>query len=118
LRAKSVKTVNNVLTVLNVMLKKAVACAVITQMPCTGKVLPLVRRDASFHDFDGFERLVEVARTKGWRTHLIVLLGGEARLRAGEMVGLQWTDVDFSRRQPGRQGFGLARAERVTRGAA
>lgn len=99
LREKSVKTVNNVLTVLNVLLKKAVEWGVIDQMPCAIKVLPVVRPEARFHDFDGFDRLVEVARMKGWRTHLIVLLGGEAGLRAGEMVGLQWTDVDFSRRQ-------------------
>jgi integrase len=47
----------------------------------------------------GYERLVEAARVKGWRTHLIVLLGGDAGLRAGEMVALHWSDVDFARRR-------------------
>ena len=39
------------------------------------------------------------AAFKGWRTHLIVLLGGHAALRAGEMVALHWSDVDFARRR-------------------
>jgi len=97
LRKKATKTVNNVLTTLSVLLKRAVEWEVIDTMPCTIKVLPVVRREASFHDFEAYERLVEAARLKGWRTHLIVLLGGDAGLRAGEMVALHWADVDFSR---------------------
>jgi integrase len=88
LRHKATKTVNNVLTVLSMLLKKAVEWGVIETMPCTVKVLPVVRKEASFHDFGGYERLVEAARIKGWRTHLIVLLGGDAGLRVGEMVAL------------------------------
>lgn len=30
---------------------------------------------------------------------LVVLLGGEAGLRCGEIIGLEWTDVDFAKRQ-------------------
>ena len=33
------------------------------------------------------------------RTHLIVLLGGEAGLRCGEMIALEWGDVDLAKRQ-------------------
>ncbi len=72
---------------------------VIDKMPCVIKLLPVVRAAASFHDFDGYERLVEEARKGGWRTHLIVLLGGEAGLRCGEMVALHWSDVDFANGQ-------------------
>ena len=99
LRHKATKTVNNVLTVLSVLLKKAVEWEVIDNMPCTIKVLAVTRREASFHGFEGYERLVKAARIKGWRTHLIVLLGGDAGLRVGEMVALHWADVDFSRRR-------------------
>ena len=42
---------------------------------------------------------MDAARVKGWRTHLIVLLGGDAGLRAGETVALHWSDVDFTRRR-------------------
>jgi integrase len=95
LHAKAAKTVNNVLTVLNVLLKKAVEWDVIERMPCSIRLLPIVRSDASFHDFDSYERLVVEAKRSGWRTHLVVLLGGEAGLRCGEMVALQWKDVDL-----------------------
>jgi integrase len=52
-----------------------------------------------FYDFAEYERLVEAARTIDPRTHLIVLLGGEAGLRCGEMIALEWTDVDLAKRQ-------------------
>ena len=92
------------------LLKKADEWEVIDTMPCTIKVLPVVRREASFHDFEEYERLIEAARLKGWRTHLIVLLGGDAGLRAGEMVALHWADVDFSRRRlRDWEALGLAR---------
>ena len=78
LEAKSPKTVNNVLTVLSVLLKKAVEWDVIERMPCTVKLLPVTKASQPFHDFDEYERLVEVARSIDPRTLLIVLLGGEA----------------------------------------
>ena len=80
LRTKAAKTVNNVLTVLNVLLKTAVEWDVIEQMPCTIRLLRVPKTSASFHDFDDFERLVDTARETDWQTHLIVLLGGEAGL--------------------------------------
>jgi integrase len=99
LDGKSRKTMNNVLTVLNVLLKKAVEWEVIERMPCSVKLLPVARPRASFHDYDAYERLVEAARVIGWRTELIVLLGGDAGLRCGEMVALEWADIDFEKRQ-------------------
>ena len=33
------------------------------------------------------------------RAYLLVLLSGEAGLRLGEMVALEWTDIDFVKRQ-------------------
>jgi integrase len=40
-----------------------------------------------------------VARAIDQRTYLIVLLGGEAGLRCGEMIALEWGDVDLAKRQ-------------------
>jgi integrase len=99
LRTKAPKTVNNVLTVLNVLLKKAVEWEVIDRVPCTIRLLPIAKPSASFHDFDDYERLVEAADAMDPRAYLIVLLGGEAGLRCGEMMALQWTDVDLAKRQ-------------------
>jgi integrase len=95
----SPKTVNNVLTVLNVLLKKAVEWDVIDRMPCSIRLLPIPKASAQFHDFEAFGRLVQAAERLGRRTHLLVLLGGEAGLRCGEMMALTWSDVDLDKRQ-------------------
>jgi integrase len=99
LEVKSPKTVNNVLNVLSVMLKRAVEWDVIERMPCTVKLLPVQHGTAAFHDFEEYERLVEVARSIDIRTLLVVLLGGDAGLRCGEIIGLEWGDVDLAKRQ-------------------
>ena len=84
---------------LNVLLKTAVEWKVINQMPCAVRMLPVPKTSASFHDFGVFERLVDTARETDWQTHLIVLLGGEAGLRCGEMLALEWPDVNLKTRQ-------------------
>jgi integrase len=96
---KATKTVNNILTVLNVMLKKAVEWDVIERLPCTIKMLPVSKGSTRFYDFDEFERLVVAARATDPVAHLLVLLSGEAGLRSGEMVGLEWGDIDFAKGQ-------------------
>jgi integrase len=99
LEVKSPKTVNNVLSVLSILLKKAVEWDVIDRMPCTVKLLPVPKGSTDFYDFGEYERLVEAARLLDPRTHLIILLGGDAGLRCGEMVALEWKDVDLVNRQ-------------------
>ena len=54
--------------------------------------------EAGFYEFEQFERLVE-ATAQEPQAELVVLLGGEAGLRCGEMIGLEWTDVDLDKRQ-------------------
>jgi integrase len=84
---------------LSVLLKKAVEWSVIERMPCSIKLLPTPKNATAFYDFDQYERLVETARGIDPRTYLVVLLGGEAGLRCGEMIALEWTDVDVGKRQ-------------------
>jgi len=98
LSTKAAKTVNNILTVLNVLLKKAVDWDVIDRMPCAITLLPVPKTSMSFYDFDEYERLVSTSALDA-TTHLIVLLGGEAGLRCGEMIALEWRDVDLGKRQ-------------------
>ncbi len=98
LQDKAPKTVNNVLTVLNKLLKTAVEWDAIDRMPCTIRLLPLPKSSAAFHDFDEYERLVAAAKSDH-TAYLVVLLGGEAGLRCGEMMALEWSDVDLSKRQ-------------------
>jgi integrase len=95
---RSNKTVNNVLTVLNTLLKKAVEWDVIEQMPCTIKLLRVAKPKASFYDFEEFDRVL-AATDNNPQARLIVLLGGDAGLRCGEIMALEWSDVDQQQRR-------------------
>ena len=99
LRDRAPKTVNNTLTVLNMLLRKAVEWDVIERMPCAIRLLPVPKPSAGFYDFDDYERLVEAAKAREPNAYLIVLLGGEAGLRCGEIIALEWEDVDLGKRQ-------------------
>jgi integrase len=100
MQAKSPKTVNNALAVFSVLLKKAVEWGVNDRMPRTIRLLRGAPNPSPrFHDFDQYERLVDVAAVVDGETRLIVLLGGEAGLRCGEVIALEWTDVDLTKRQ-------------------
>jgi integrase len=99
LRDRAPKTVNNVLGVLSVLLKKAVEWEVLERMPCVIRLLPIPKPSARFHDFGAYEQLVSAAEEIDPRAHLIVLLGGEAGLRCGEIAALEWADIDLQKRQ-------------------
>ena len=99
LATRKPKTVNNALTVLNTLLKKAVEWGVIDRMPCTIRLLPVPKPSARFHDFADYDRLVAAGRDLGELSEVIVLLGGEAGLRCGEIAALEWRDVDLGKRQ-------------------
>ncbi len=97
LHDKAPSTTNTVLTTLSVMLKAALDWDVIERMPCTIRLLHVPPSEAAFHDFEEYERLVDAALDPN--AHLLVLLGGEAGLRMGEMMALEWDDVEFSKMQ-------------------
>ena len=99
LRHSAEKTVNNVLTVLNTLLRKAVEWKVIDSVPCTIRLLKVPEHSLDFYDFDDYERMVEAAAKSSPNAHLIVLLGGDAGLRGGEMRALEWRDVNLKERQ-------------------
>lgn len=96
---RSPKTVNNVLTVLNVVLEKAVEWRVIAAAPCAIRLLPTPKSSAQFYDFGEYEALVTAARALSGRVLLTVLLGGEAGLRCGEIMALEWRDVNLKKCQ-------------------
>jgi integrase len=99
LHEKAPKTVKNVLTVLNTLMKQAVEWNVIDRQPCTIRLLPIHKGSGGFDDFEEFERLVTAAKSSAAKSYLIVLLGGEAGLRCGEIMALEWTDIDLAKRQ-------------------
>ena len=99
LKHRAPKTVNNVLTVLNVLLKQAVDWKVINQMACKIRLLSTSKPKMGFYDFDDYEQLIAAAKATDPNAYLIVLLGGDAGLRCGEMMALEWCDVDLQKRQ-------------------
>lgn len=54
--------------------------------------------EVAFYDFAEYRRLVEAAAAIDPRIEPLVLLGGDAGLRRGEAIALEWTDVDLRRR--------------------
>ena len=68
-------------------------------MPCAITLLRVPKSAARFYDFDEYERLVEAARRDDHTTWLVALLGGEAGLRWGETIALEWTEVNLATRQ-------------------
>ena len=99
LSGKAPKTVNNILTVLGKTLRLAVKWKVTGAMPCTIELLRVSNLVPEFYEFADYERLVSTARALDPRAHLVVLLGGDAGLRASEMMGLRGEDVDLRRGQ-------------------
>ena len=53
---------NNVLTVLSVLLKKAVEWDVIAKVPCTIRLVRAPKPSMGFYDFDEYERLLEAGK--------------------------------------------------------
>jgi hypothetical protein len=95
LTERAPKTVNNILTTLTVVLRTAVEWGVIARVPCAIKLLKAPKGEASFYDFDEFERLVKAAQSESL-TQLLVLPGGEAGLGAASYL----RDARLSRFRP------------------
>lgn len=94
----SAKTVNNILSVLRTMLDFAAETGVIPAVPVTFRQLKPVPTEVEFYEPAVFEKLVATAKELDPRAYLMVLLGGEAGLRRGEIAALEWNDIDFTRR--------------------
>jgi integrase len=90
------KTANNVLTVLNTMLRVAKDWGLISELPKI-RLLKWQPPEMEYYDFPAWEALTRAAEAIDPQILLTVLLGGEAGLRAGEIVALEQSDVDFRR---------------------
>ncbi|MGE6761113.1 tyrosine-type recombinase/integrase [Corallococcus interemptor] len=90
----SLKTINNVLAVLQKLLSLAEEQRVIPQAPRVKHFGKLRKPDFDFLTFEESERLVSAADPE-WRPVLLVAI--KAGLRQGELVGLQWNDLDLPR---------------------
>lgn len=61
------------------------------------ELLKVTQTTKPFYEPSDYERLVEGARALDPRIELMVLLGGDAGLRLGEIIGLEQPDIDFKR---------------------
>jgi integrase len=95
---KSAKTVNNVLSVLNKLLLVAVKWGVIERCPVKIETLKTSAPPVRFYSFTELNKLRHAA--KRWPEVLTtVLLAADAGLRRGEIVGLEWGDVNWQTKQ-------------------
>ena len=83
LRDKSPKAVNNVLTVLNRLLKTAADWEVLDRMPCAIRLLKSSTGSVDFFDFAEFDRLVEGAKKVDWASTSDRVAGRTRRSQVG-----------------------------------
>jgi integrase len=92
------KSINNILTALSVTLKRAVDWKVLDAMPCRIRLLKWDKGEVAFYDFSEYRRRGAAAAPLEAPGEIRGLVGGDAGLRRGEAIGLEWTDVDLRRR--------------------
>ncbi|MFO0640670.1 MAG: site-specific integrase [Polyangiaceae bacterium] len=105
LAKKSAKTANNVLTALSACLKfagpeglkRSDGLGIIKQVPRV-RLLAIDADDVpKWYEVPEYKQLVDGAAKLDPRIHLLVLLGGSAGLRRGEIIALKWADLDIKR---------------------
>ena len=87
------KTINNILTLLKTILRYAVEVEVLETIPKI-KLLRVSPQDFDFLDFDELAVLLQAVQSDH-PLYVAALLGADAGLRAGEIAGLQWQDINF-----------------------
>jgi integrase len=84
---------NNVMRVLTNMLRMAVELGLIDGLP----VMKAFKRTTVERPYYEPEQVDALCNAAADEQLVMVLLGAHAGLRAGEIIGLEWTDIDFAR---------------------
>ena len=117
-RPLSKKTINGVLAVLSKMLSYAEECGVIDEAPRV-RLHKVPLPEVQAWEFDEYARLLEASTTLPAPWSTAVLLAGDSGLRLGELLALEWGDVDLEgsvltiRRQLRRRDVGTPKGGRV-----
>jgi integrase len=91
----AVGTINKLLQLLGQILKAAIDAKHIGSMPKIKRIKNKGGRHP-FYQPEDYERLVAAATATDPRALVLVLLGGDAGLRIGEIIALDWARVDFA----------------------
>ncbi len=83
------------------MLRKAHEWKLLAEVPKISKIKE-IERTPEYYDFDAYKRLVKSARDLGPLVLALVLLGGDAGMRIGEILGLRRQSVFFDKGKRGR----------------
>ncbi|MCB9754490.1 MAG: site-specific integrase [Myxococcales bacterium] len=96
-RPLAATTTNMVLAKLRAMLNQACEWGLIERAPKVSRVKEAVK-SPEYLSFDDYDRVIETTRTVLDEMALVILLlGGDAGLRCGEMLALRWCHVFFNR---------------------
>jgi len=94
----SAKTVKHTFHVLKGAMDKAVLAGIIPRSPCTGIMLPKgKKKQPVVYDEQEIKKLIEAAR--GTEMELVIDMELCLGVRRGELLGLQWDDVDWTHNQ-------------------
>ena len=95
-RGMAPKSIRALYNNLNASLNKAVQLKILGHNPCTGVVLPKLKRyQSEVYDAEQIQHLLEVAKQDSISAYAICILGALLGLRRGEMTALRWEQVDF-----------------------
>ena len=94
----SAKTIKHTFHVLKGAMDKAVLAGIIPRSPCTGVMLPKgKKKPAVVYNEQDIKKLISFA--KGTEMELVIDMELCMGFRRGELLGLQWCDVDWEKNQ-------------------
>lgn len=92
------KTIRDIYNILNAMLKYAVNARMLIHNPCAGAEVPITTtKEIRVLTIDEQREVLQFAKGRIHENAIRVALG--TGLRVGELLGLQWSDIDFKNRE-------------------